>query len=524
VAGEIRSLVETGSPGSLSRALEEIRGRDLGNSEFGRVMNAVAAVLIRRLYPDLQISPPPSDPPQTHAYTRIFRDIERGIYTAPQGGADYLELTLPFLALLQEGTVRAVPPESLLAALPDLRRAGDLNPGSVLAPCFSGFVYERAGRLQEASAEFARAAELAPDCYPAALGLARIREASGRRQEAIRLLSDLVVRFPDNTAIKRQLARSYYNNRDWSRAEPAVAELLQRHNRDGELLLMRAHIFVEQGQFIQAQTPLDLYASIDPNNRLYLFLRARVQAEGYRNRDAALNYLRALLRNNPGDDEAAVYTAQQLMASNRTADQNEGRALMRRLLDARTPSPAVISLVLQDAIRREAWREARPYAERLLAERRSSQDLLYAYTVERGLGNNAAALAYAREMYERDQSDEEGAIAYASALIDTGRSGEASRMIENRLASASGGSLKSRYYYLRSRLQLNEEAAMNDLRSSLFEDPRNLNALTAMFEIYHRRRDERRAVYYLKQALAISPDNPQLKRYEAEYRSVLGSF
>ena len=64
---------------------------------------------------------------------------------------------------------------------------------------------------------------------------------------------------------------------------------------------------------------------------------------------------------------------------------------------------------------------------------------------------------------------------------------------------------------------------MNDLSSSLFEDPRNLDALTAMFGIYHRRRDERRAVYYLKQALAISPDNPQLRRYEAEYAGLLGS-
>jgi hypothetical protein len=62
---------------------------------------------------------------------------------------------------------------------------------------------------------------------------------------------------------------------------------------------------------------------------------------------------------------------------------------------------------------------------------------------------------------------------------------------------------------------------MNDLRSSLFEDPRNLNALLAIFEIYHRRRDERRAVYYLKQALAIAPDNPQLKRYERDYAGLL---
>jgi hypothetical protein len=44
-----------------------------------------------------------------------------------------------------------------------------------------------------------------------------------------------------------------------------------------------------------------------------------------------------------------------------------------------------------------------------------------------------------------------------------------------------------------------------------------------MFEIYHNRREERRAVYYLRQALAIAPDNPRLKRYEREYASLLES-
>jgi Tfp pilus assembly protein PilF len=97
-------------------------------------------------------------------------------------------------------------------------------------------------------------------------------------------------------------------------------------------------------------------------------------------------------------------------------------------------------------------------------------------------------------------------------------------MIESRLASLPGGSAKSRYYYLRSRIRNNEESAMNDLRSSLFEDPRNLSALIAMFEVYHRRRDERRAVYYLKQALSIAPNNVQLRRYENEYRSALGTL
>ncbi|MDR0387908.1 MAG: hypothetical protein LBH57_07690, partial [Treponema sp.] len=343
-----------------------------------------------------------------------------------------------------------------------------------------------------------------------------------RRQEAIRLLSDLVIQYPDNLAVKRQLATAYYKNGDWSRAEPAIAEVLQRDSRDSDFILMRAHVLVEQGQFLQAQAPLDLLGSMEPNNRLYLFLRARVQAEGYRNRDSALNYLRSILRTYPNDDEASVYAARLLLESGRSEDQTEGRELLNRLLSAGNPSLLVVNLALQDAIRREAWEEARPYLDRLLAERRSSQDLFSAYSVERGLGNNSAALQVARELYERDTAGEEGINAYITALIDTGRNDEAGRLIDSRLASLPGGVLKGRYYFLRSRLHSGEEAALNDLRASLFEDPRNLNSLTAMFEIYRRRKDDNRAVFYLKQALALAPDNPRLRRYASEYSSLLG--
>jgi uncharacterized protein HemY len=256
---------------------------------------------------------------------------------------------------------------------------------------------------------------------------------------------------------------------------------------------------------------------MDPNNRLYLFLKARVQAEGYRNRDAALNYLRSILRNNPGDTEVSIYAARLLMESSRREDNAEGAEILQSLLEAPDPSPEVRNLAVQDAMRRQAWREARSHLESLLKDRRSSQDLFNSYIIEHGLGNNAAALQAARELYERDPSSESAATAYISALIDTGRQDEASRMIENRLAELSGGVLKGQYYYLRSRLQGSEESVINDLRSCLFEDPRNLDALIAMFEIYQRRRDDRRAVYYLKQALALAPDNPRLKRWEIEY-------
>ncbi|MDR0759894.1 MAG: hypothetical protein LBF74_07260 [Treponema sp.] len=518
IAEEIRTLVENGSYPSLLKALTLIGDRNLGESEFGRLMNAVAVTLLQKVYPSLQTQYPTIAPPPAHAYTRILREVERGNYVyAPQNSLDYLEHTLPFLALLRETR-----PEKLDAARMDLMRACDLNKNSVLAPFFLGLIYERSSLFNAAVEEYNRAYAISRDCYPAVLGLARVLEIQGKGQEAIRLLSDLVIQYPDNLSVKRQLAVAYYNNQDWSRADPVIAEVLQRDSRDSAFILMRAHVLVEQGQFLQAQAPLDLVGAMDPNNRLYLFLRARVQAEGYRNRDSALNYLRSIMRTYPNDDEASVYAVRLLMESARPEDRVEGRELLNRLLAAGDPSLLVVNLALQDAIRREAWREARPFLDRLLAERRSSQDLLSAYTVEQGLGNNSAALQAARELYERDTSAEEGINAYVTALIDTGRNDEAVRLIESRLSALPGGALKGRYYYLRSRLRTNEDAAMNDLRSSLFEDPRNLNALIAMFEIYRRRKDDSRAVFYLKQALALAPDNPQLRRYASEYASLLG--
>jgi thioredoxin-like negative regulator of GroEL len=172
---------------------------------------------------------------------------------------------------------------------------------------------------------------------------------------------------------------------------------------------------------------------------------------------------------------------------------------------------------VRDALGREDWRVAQGFLNRLLDERRSRQDLLDATLVEGGLGNKSAALAYSRELYERDRSNDEGVAAYVSALIDSGRREEAGRLIESGLRAAPAGPVKSRYHYLQSRLRSGEEAALGDLRSSLFEDPRNLDALIAMFEIYRRRKDGSRALYYLKQARAIAPDNSRLRRYEREY-------
>lgn len=513
ISDEIKAFIETGSPSSLMRALEVIRERDLGATEFGRMMQGIIVILKNKMYPYLPMQLPTPDPPQKHTYTRILRGIQQGIYTPPpQDSQDYLEYVLPFLALIPD-----INPERLGSALPDLRKALALNSHSVLAPYFLGLVYEHTNRLDQAKNAYRQAYNRSPECYPAVFGLVRIMEGAGQKQEALQMLQGLVIQFPDNIPFKQELAAAYFRNREWSRAESAFKEILQQPDPPAEFLLMQAQTLVEQGKFFQALPLLERYAKIDGNNKRYLFLRARIQAEAYQNQDAARNYVYAILKTPTTDEELLVYAAGLLLESDREEDQAEGRALLQRLLAPEKPSLRVIDLAFQQAIRREAWEEAKPYVNRLLEDQSSPQYLLSAYKVERGLGNTAQALAFAKEFHEQIPSNEEGTLAYISALIDTGQKHEAAQVIETHLSADTGGGAKAPYYYLRSRISGTTESTVKDLRACLFEDPRHLDALLALFEIYHRQGDKRRAVYYLKQALAFAPDNPQVRKYALEY-------
>jgi len=518
LAEEIKNLTETGILSSMLHAIDTIRSRNLGNSEFGRMMSGICVTLIKLVYPDSPALLPAVDLPQTSAYTRIIREAERGVYTRPSSeSADFLEHILPFIAVFYQGE-----DDINITVLRDLEKAARLQPASILPFYFSAVFYERAGRYNEAVDSYQRVLDISKECYPAQISIARIKKLTGNTQEAAAILSDLVVSYPDSMAVKREQAGVYFSQRDFSRALSVVDEILRSDPRDGEFLLLRASILIEQGQYSQANISLDSYASINASNRDYLFMRAKVQAEGNRSRDSAMNYLRSILRVNPNDAQVLAYAVTLLMESQRDADQSEGRELLRRLQQLGGSTIEVLNLSLRDAVRRESWREAQGFINQILQVRRTNQDLIDAYHIERGLGNNARALTFAQELYQRDTANIEFTGVYVSALIDNGRRDEASRLLESRINSVPSGTVKSNYYYLRSRVQTNEDAVLSDLRSSLFEDPRNLDAIIAMFMAYHNRREERRAVYYLRQALAISPNDSRLTRYEAEYASLLG--
>jgi tetratricopeptide (TPR) repeat protein len=514
VSSTIRTLCDQGSFYSLHQALDLLQADGISESEFGRVMNAVSVTLLNKVYGEQVPSP---DPPKNHLYSRIINEAERGIYKEPPvASTSYLEHILPFLALIDD-TAQS----RFAAAMPDLEKARRLNPEGVLAPYFQGIAAERMWRRDEALALYRMALDLASDCYPAAFGMARIMEEQGRSAEAVKLLAGMDESCPDNVVIKRELGGVYIRQRNWNGAARVIDQALELAPDMPALILMRAQVLFETGQFVQTQALLDKFAAENPENRDYLLLRARLQNEGFKNRENAINILRPINKQNPADFSVALYLTRLLLESTNVSEQSEGRTmlqtLMRPLRSGEDIPVDVILLASEDAVRRSDWQNAVKYQDRILSERRTPAALVNAFRIEQGLGNGNAAFAIAQELTKNYPDYEEGAAVYAEALIDSGRHGEALRLIDARITALAPGLYKSRYYYLRGILRGDFDSAVSDFRAALFENPRNLDALKGLVELYNKRGDERHAVYYLRQALAIDPKDPLLLQYQKNY-------
>ncbi len=91
----------------------------------------------------------------------------------------------------------------------------------------------------------------------------------------------------------------------------------------------------------------------------------------------------------------------------------------------------------------------------------------------------------------------------------------------NSLLQNASGKLKTILYYERSTLQNTDEAILSDLRQSLTANPRNENALYDLYQFYFTRGDYRKAQYYLKQVLAITPQDSLLLQKNVELEKLL---
>ena len=507
----VEDLLARGTPESLARARELAESSSALSSSDAALYRWYAVELGRMAYPEtMGAAPVAAEPPPGHPWARAFADARTGRIGTPREGADPLEL-LALASTLFRGDSR----ETARAAYLALELFAQFRLDSPLAEHLRGLLAERSGDVAAAQSRYVAAFVSAPDCYPALYGAARTLIALGRPKEAVDILAASKAAFGDSFGWVRLMALALYDSGRYDEAGPFVLRVLREDPLDSRILLVRADMLVRAGDYRQAAPLLDAYGAVDPADRRYLFLRGRVAWEGSRNKDEALRYFRKLLSIYP-DDVETLLAAARILAQGTAGERGEAYLMAGRVLGKNPEDAGALRILLAEEIRRRDWTAALASLERLRAADPEYRDRAAMHLVYRSAGRFEEAFRVASEWRTASPDSEDARIAYIRSLIDRKDTAGARDLIARALTEKGSARFRSGLYFLQSLIQPNDEAALNSLRSSLVENVQNLEALTAMYDIYMRQKDAQKARFYLRQALAVAPDDPGLARRREE--------
>jgi len=528
----IEASIVFGSPSSLAKAKSLASGSSSLKPEDAAGLASLAQGVSALLYPQAATSsrgPKRAGGPEPSAgIAGLLKAL--GSVSAGKSAEVPLEATgsplgelIPALIILSDDSSDAA-----RRALDALDRFSRLGVPSIVPSIVRGIDAERRGDPQGALGLYRSALAIAPDSWIATLGSGRALLALKRGGDALAALAPLAATRTGVRAFDRSYALALYANGRYSEAEPYVARVLTRDPQDSRMVLIRARLLVGEKAYPQALPLLDAYGTVDPANRLYLLLRA-LDTEGLRAREEALKWARKGLSSYPDDPELLTVAARLLFAGPPFGHE-EARTLASRAVDLcpqDAPAPqdtdsevgaAILAarnaagveasrLLALDAASRFMWPEA---ASRLKRAGASFGDRALAARILLKSGNPRASLELASAWYKAEPRSDAAIEAYLRALVGSGDDKGAQEAIARLLPGTISQSLRSILYFLQSRIQKSDESALMLLRSALVENADNSEALAAMSDIYVRRKDYSKARFYLKQAMAIDPGDPEL--------------
>ena len=165
--------------------------------------------------------------------------------------------------------------------------------------------------------------------------------------------------------------------------------------------------------------------------------------------------------------------------------------------------------------KKKDFQKAYELSSKLLKIGSDDENLFLHVRICLALKKNDEAWNLISPVYRTNSADENVIQTYIITLDETDRDQQALTLINKLLPDASSR-LKSFLHYRRSLLQTREEDALSDLRSSLISNPRNTDSLFRLYQIYFSKNDYRKAQYYLKQIVALNPNDEEVRKLNDE--------
>ncbi|MCR5612364.1 tetratricopeptide repeat protein [Treponema sp.] len=507
--------IEIGSPQSIRRAILKIKKATIDYPENERVLYNIASSIMSMVWSSEREldSVPPSVP--RNNYLAIIESAKNGIYEEDAGANDFFEIVLPSLVLTTNTTRIGYYDLAEKALAEGLKK----RPDSVLCNYLTGLLYKKRGNFEKAVSFFDKATESNAVVYEVLYEKANCLIQLRRYEQVANILDKLMIQFPSDINVLKLYANTALLMNDYVKAEQYASLVLQQNPSDLEFVLFRAKIFVETGEYLKASSLLDVYGRTYPENRVYLLLRSKIQKEWNKNLSAAVATIEKALSLYPNDADVILYAARLASETKHPINGKSGGELAAIILNSDPQNTQAIQVSVQSLYNEEKYSEAYTLSKRLMSMGSglvSDSSIFTHIKVCLALRYNDEAWRYVSSLYEKDSSDPEIIQFYIEVMVATGRTAQASRLINSLLNASPSSSMKSFLYYERSFLSNVDTTQLADLRSSLIANPRNSDALFRMYQIYYNRKDYRKAQYYLKQVVSLNPNDERYIRLNSE--------
>ncbi|MBQ0051411.1 MAG: hypothetical protein KBT11_05035 [Treponema sp.] len=517
IDNEILNNVKMGSPESLRLAINALKKAE--QTEAESVLYNVAVSIMKICWRSVQISENATTAGKTDSYNSAIESAKQGIYDFNSGNVDFLTNALPSLVLAVSESRDDYYEASELA----LKKCLDEKDDSVFVNYLLSILSRRQKKNDDALGYLQLALTNAPGCYEIEFALAEVNYSLKNYDFALKTGEKLLAQNPLNKSMLKLCAYASFESGMLDKSEQYVNRVLQTEPENSTFMLFRTKILITRGEYIRAASLLDAYSRIDTTSRDYLYLRFKIQKEWNKNISAATATIEKALVLYPDDVEIIIAAAGMASENNVSINGWSGDELADQILEKDSGNYEAKKIKIQSMVQKKSWQEAYKASQSLVNQPGSQEDALLTHIkICLSAGRKEEAWKLASDLYARKPKDENALQSYIEVLVSTSRKNEASKMIAQLLPSSSA-KMKSFLYYEKSYLSSDEAAVLADLRSSLTANPRNKDALFRLYSIYFNKKEYKKAQYYLKQVVALSPKDESLLKLNQQLEKLLGN-
>ena len=349
------------------------------------------------------------------------------------------------------------------------------------------------------------------DVFPYQMALVDLDYAQGNVADSVSLLNDLIkaATSPEHTlAAKSRLAEIDVSRKDFSAAEPIIADILQKDQRNTTGLRLRAIIRIERGQLDNAIADLREALNDQPKSPDLLLLMATAYERSGKPELADRQYADALKSSGLAPGVGLRYAS--YLQSHGSVAQAED--VLTEVAKRNPGNAQVLSVLAEIRLARQNWAGALAIADAFRAAGNNSgiADQIKAAALA-GQNKPDASIAALEDAHKAAPDAVQPVVSLVSAYVRAGKPDKAESLLNDMLkkfpANAELLVLLGRTQFAKGKA----EDAQKSFKAAIAQQPKNEVGYSALSELYASQKNYSDAINVLQAGLKERPDSLNLR-------------